>query len=111
MTVPNVKAGKLKALAVTTARRWPDLPDVPTMIESGYAGFDVPFWLGVLVPAQTPPAIVQTLYNFWRNKRTGGTVARSEDKVSRSMRISKAGRIPRREPVPGPSFRHRPSSM
>ena len=69
VTVPNVKAGKLKALAVTTARRWPDLPDVPTMIESGYAGFDVPFWLGVLVPAQTPPAIVQTLYNAIRSVR------------------------------------------
>lgn len=69
VTAPNVKSGKLKALAVTTARRWPDLPEVPTMIESGYAGFDVPFWLGVLVPAQTPPAIVQTLYNAIRSVR------------------------------------------
>jgi len=69
VTAPNIKSGKLKALAVTTARRWPDLPEVPTMIESGYAGFDVPFWLGVLVPAQTPPAIVQTLYNAIRSVR------------------------------------------
>ena len=61
-TVPNVKSGKLKALAVTTAARWRDLPDVPTMIESGYAGFDVPFWLGVLAPAKTPPAVVDALY-------------------------------------------------
>jgi tripartite-type tricarboxylate transporter receptor subunit TctC len=69
VTVPNVKAGKLKALAVTTAKRWPDLPDVPTMIESGYAGFDVPFWLGLLVPAQTPAPVVQALYNAIRSVR------------------------------------------
>ena len=39
VTTPNIKAGRLRALAVTTAKRWPDLPDVPTMIEAGYAGF------------------------------------------------------------------------
>jgi tripartite-type tricarboxylate transporter receptor subunit TctC len=61
-TVPNVKSGKLKALAVSTAARWRDLPDVPTMIESGYPGFDVPFWLGLLAPAKTPSAIIDTLY-------------------------------------------------
>ncbi|HOA93873.1 MAG TPA: tripartite tricarboxylate transporter substrate binding protein [Quisquiliibacterium sp.] len=66
---PHVRAGKLKALAVTTAKRWPDLPEVPTLAESGYPGFDVSFWLGILVPAQTPPAIVQTLYNAIRTLR------------------------------------------
>jgi tripartite-type tricarboxylate transporter receptor subunit TctC len=60
--VPQVKAGKLKALAVSTAQRWRDLPEVPTMAESGYPGYEVSFWLGVLVPAQTPPAIVRTLH-------------------------------------------------
>jgi len=67
--VPHVKAGRIKALAVTTAKRWPDLPTVPTMIESGYPGFDVSFWLGVLVPAQTPPAVIQALSNAIRSVR------------------------------------------
>ena len=61
LAVPHVKAGRLKALAVTTAKRWPDLPTVPTLIESGYPGFDVSFWLGMLAPAQTPPAVIQAL--------------------------------------------------
>jgi tripartite-type tricarboxylate transporter receptor subunit TctC len=69
ISVPHVKAGRLKALAVTTAKRWPDLPTVPTMIESGYPGFDVSFWLGVLVPAQTPPAVIQALSNAIRSVR------------------------------------------
>jgi tripartite-type tricarboxylate transporter receptor subunit TctC len=68
-TVPNVKSGKLKALAVTTATRWRDLPDVPTLAESGYPGFDVSFWLGVFAPAQTPPAVLQTLYAAIRSSR------------------------------------------
>ena len=60
--VPQVKAGKLRALAVSSAQRWRDLPDTPTMAESGYPGFDMTFWLGVLVPAQTPPPVVKALY-------------------------------------------------
>ena len=65
--VPQVRAGKLRALAVTTPTRWRDLPDVPTMAESGYPGFDASFWLGVSVPAQTPPAIIRTLYEAIRS--------------------------------------------
>jgi tripartite-type tricarboxylate transporter receptor subunit TctC len=60
--VPIVTSGKLRALSVTTAKRWPDLPDVPTMIESGFADFDVPFWLGLMAPAQTPAKLIQNLY-------------------------------------------------
>ncbi len=62
-SVPIIRSGKLRALAVTTAQRWPDLPEVPTMIEAGYAGFDVPFWLGLMVPAQTPAPVIHTLYS------------------------------------------------
>lgn len=57
----QIKAGKLKALAVTTPQRAPSLPDVPTMAESGLAGFDVSTWFGVFAPAGTPPAIVALL--------------------------------------------------
>jgi tripartite-type tricarboxylate transporter receptor subunit TctC len=57
----QIKAGKLKALAVTTPKRAPSMPDVPTMIESGLAGFDVSTWFGVFAPAGTPPAVVARL--------------------------------------------------
>ena len=65
--VPQVKAGRLKALAVTTPTRWRDLPDVPTMIEAGYPGFDASFWLGVSVPTQTPAAIIRALHEAIRS--------------------------------------------
>lgn len=58
---PQIKAGKLKALAVTTLQRAPSLPDVPTMAENGLAGFDVSTWFGVFAPAGTPPTIVARL--------------------------------------------------
>lgn len=57
----QIKAGKLKPLAVTTAQRSAALPDVPTMAESGLPGFDVSTWFGVFAPAGTSPAIVARL--------------------------------------------------
>ena len=59
--VPMVKGGKLKGLGVTTAQRAGALPDVPTMIEGGVAGYDVSSWFGVLAPAKTPRATVSKL--------------------------------------------------
>src|SRR6218665_848 len=59
--VPKIKAGQLRALAVTSAQRWHELPDVPAIAESGYPGFDISFWVGALVPAQTPVSIVNAL--------------------------------------------------
>lgn len=59
--LPQVQAGKLKALAVTTAKRVPSLPDVPTVAESGVPGFDVSLWSALFAPAGTPPAIVKAL--------------------------------------------------
>ena len=59
--VPQVRAGKLRALAVTSAQRSPALPDVPTMNESGYSGFDDLTWIGFFVPAGTPDAVVARL--------------------------------------------------
>ena len=61
-TVPNIQAGKLKPLAVTAAKRIAQLPDVPTMAEIGYGDFEVIFWMGLLAPAGTPPALVQKIY-------------------------------------------------
>ena len=59
--LPHIKAGKLKALAVTTAKRSVALPDVPTMEEAGLKGFDIGTWFGVLAPAATPKPIVARL--------------------------------------------------
>jgi tripartite-type tricarboxylate transporter receptor subunit TctC len=56
-----VKAGKLRALGVGRAERWPDLPDVPTLVESGYPDFTIDAWTGVAAPAGTPPDIVVKL--------------------------------------------------
>ena len=55
--IPQVKAGKLRALAVGRPERWPDLPDVPTLVESGYPDFVIDAWTGVMAPKGTPAAI------------------------------------------------------
>lgn len=57
-SVGHVKAGKLKGLGVTSANRSPALPELPTIAESGYAGFDTGSWIGLLAPAGTPVAII-----------------------------------------------------
>ena len=59
--VQQVKSGKLVALAVASPKRDPQLPDVPTVAESGLPGFDVTSWYGIVVRTGTPPAIVQQL--------------------------------------------------
>jgi tripartite-type tricarboxylate transporter receptor subunit TctC len=59
--LPQVKAGKLKALGVTSARRNPQLPDVPTMLESMSPGFEIEAWFGLWAPAATPPDVVRQL--------------------------------------------------
>ena len=59
--VPHVKAGRVRAIAVTSAARSPALPDVPTVNEQGYAGFDDLTWFGFFAPAGTPPEIVNRL--------------------------------------------------
>jgi len=60
--VPHVRAGKLRALAVTGAQRSPMVPDYPTIAESGVPGYDMTSWYGVLVPARTPNEIIARLH-------------------------------------------------
>lgn len=59
--LPYIRDGRMRALAVTSATRSPVLPDVPTLQESGMAGFEVGAWQGVVMPAKTPPEIVNKL--------------------------------------------------
>ena len=59
--VPLVREGKVRALAVTSLSRSPLLPDVPTMAESGMAGFDTSNWNGLVAPAATPPAVLKRI--------------------------------------------------
>ncbi|HUA52640.1 MAG TPA: tripartite tricarboxylate transporter substrate binding protein [Candidatus Sulfotelmatobacter sp.] len=60
-SLPFVRAGKLRALAVGSAARSPALPDVPTLIESGFPGFESTAWFAIVAPAHTPPDIVARL--------------------------------------------------
>lgn len=62
VVAPHLKSGKLRALAVTSARRSPAIPDVPTLDESGLHGLDVTQWWGVLMPAGTPRDIIAKLH-------------------------------------------------
>ena len=75
VVLPQVRAGKLKALAVATPRRSPLAPDVPTMDEAGIAGFFGGTWFGVLAPARTPPSAVERL------NREISTILRAPDVV------------------------------
>ena len=60
-SLPHVRAGRLRSLAVTTARRSTVLPDLPTIAESGVPGYENSTWHGWLAPAGTPPAILNRL--------------------------------------------------
>ena len=59
--LPQVKAGKLRALAVSPAKRSPAVPDVPTIAEAGVTGYDAAAWFGLVAPAGTPKAVVDKL--------------------------------------------------
>jgi tripartite-type tricarboxylate transporter receptor subunit TctC len=60
--LPHVRAGRVKALAVTTLKRSPSMPDLPTFDESGVPGYDANSWMGVFAPARTPKAILARLH-------------------------------------------------
>lgn len=73
--MPHIQSGKLKALAVTSAARWPSLPNVPTVAESGLPGYSHLTWLGLLAPKGTPAPVVTYL-----NREVGKILAHPEIK-------------------------------
>jgi tripartite-type tricarboxylate transporter receptor subunit TctC len=60
--LPQIKAGRVRAFGVTSAKRLQSAPDIPTIAEQGLPGYDVVQWFGLLVPAGTPPEIVKRLH-------------------------------------------------
>ena len=60
--LPHIKAGKLKAIALTSAERSTLLPNIPTIAESGFPGYDMDSWMGTFVPRATPPAVMKVLH-------------------------------------------------
>lgn len=88
--IPQIKAGKLRALAVTTKQRFALLPDVPTIAELYVPGFDAYAWVGILAPAGTPPAIVDQLNHEFQ-------IALQSPDVAQPLRDNFGG-----EPLGGP---------
>ena len=87
-TLPHVRSGKLKAIAVTSARRAKALPEVPTVAESGYAGFEVETWFGLIAPAATPAAIVSRLQGAWAEGSRGADAQSAFDNISANLRVT-----------------------
>ena len=79
--IPLIREGKLKALAVTSASRHPQLPDVPTMIESGIPDYIMTFWSGVVAPAGVPADIVNRLNTAINDGLTSASVRENLAKV------------------------------
>ncbi len=65
--VPNIKSGRVKALGIASAKRHPELPDLPTISEQGVPGYVTTIWLAFFLPAKTPPAIVDKMNQDLRN--------------------------------------------
>jgi tripartite-type tricarboxylate transporter receptor subunit TctC len=59
--IPHVRAGRVRALAVSSAKRFSAVPELPTVAEAGVPGFDVSSWYALFAPAKTPPAIVEKI--------------------------------------------------
>jgi tripartite-type tricarboxylate transporter receptor subunit TctC len=83
--LPQVKAGKLRALAVTTLERAPAVPELPTIAESGLPGFDLTTWFGVFVPAGTPPEVVAKL---------NAEIVKSLESKALAERLAAMGTVP-----------------
>jgi tripartite-type tricarboxylate transporter receptor subunit TctC len=84
-TLPTVKSGRLRAIAISSAKRSPVVPDVPTVAESGYPEYEATTWYGILAPTGTPSAVV---------KKLNGQIAASIQDSSLRKRITDQGGEP-----------------
>jgi tripartite-type tricarboxylate transporter receptor subunit TctC len=75
--LPQIKAGKVRPLAVTSPKRSAELPDIPTMSEMGYKGFEIRGWYGLMAPAGTPRAVVMRLNEAVNKVLSGGPAAQT----------------------------------
>ena len=96
--LPYVQAGKIRVLAVTSPKRVPQLASVPTMIESGYAGFNVTSWYGLCAPAGTPQAILDKVHTDLRESAAGAGPAAALRRSGGRSRTAKPRRIRRVHP-------------
>jgi tripartite-type tricarboxylate transporter receptor subunit TctC len=87
-TLQHIRAGKLKAIAVTSPQRAKALPDVPTVAESGYPGFEVETWFGLVAPAGTPQAIVNKLHDAWAAGSNTPEAQTAFDNISGNLRVT-----------------------
>ena len=87
-TLQHVRAGKLKAIAVTSPQRAKALPDVPTVAESGYPGFEVETWFGLVAPAGTPQAVVAQLHDAWEVGSKTPQAHAAFDNISGNLRVN-----------------------
>jgi tripartite-type tricarboxylate transporter receptor subunit TctC len=86
-SLPHIQSGKLRALAVTSGKRSPKLPDVPTVIEAGFPKLEATFWLGVVAPAGTPQPIIDKLNAAFRESLAPAATRALLDKVGGEVKI------------------------
>jgi len=94
-SLPHIRAGKVRALAVTSARRVPQLPEVPTMIESGYPDFEINGWSGVVTTAGTPGAILLRLESEIRKALSQPEVVAAYENAGLTVRFMGAAEFGR----------------
>jgi len=92
VALPHVRSGRVKALAITSKERFPALPDVPTLIESGQKDFEADQWLGLLAPQGLPASIVERL-NTETNRALADTALR-EALERAGMRVASPASTP-----------------
>ena len=100
--LPLINEGKLRALAVTSDERWPELPDVPTLRESNFEGIPALLWSGLLAPAHTPTAVVDKLNAAINDGMKTPSVQASLAKLGLRTRALNSGTVRRRAGGRGP---------
>ena len=87
---PLIKQGKVRALGIARAERWPNLPQVPTLVESGFPNFTLDAWTGVVAPAGTPADVINVLN---RAINEGLRSAEMKENLARFSSIANAGTV------------------